>query len=127
MIANIAHKQRIRISVKVAVRRSLNANWQRMDRLLRAGISNALAVWRQLHEAFAIELVICLIAEENLVAARNTERGVFRAPFQRQPATGKSYELLAMEWFQFRDRKICRRWGARDHAAQARQVGLKIA
>ncbi len=31
-----------------------------------------------------------------------------------------------MEWFALRDGKIERRWGARDHAAQARQMGLPL-
>jgi hypothetical protein len=29
-----------------------------------------------------------------------------------------------MEWFEVRDGQIVRRWGARDHASQARQIGM---
>jgi predicted ester cyclase len=29
-----------------------------------------------------------------------------------------------MEFFEFRDGKIARRWGTRDHASQSRQMGL---
>jgi predicted ester cyclase len=76
--------------------------------------------------AFAIQLQVdALIAEGNFVAARYTERGTFRAAFHGRSPTGKSYELVAMEWFELRDGKIRRRWGARDSAAQARQIGLK--
>lgn len=82
-------------------------------------------IWRQLIEGYGMQLTIEeLIAEGNVVAARYTESGTFRAPaFGRQP-TGKSYELVAMEWFRIENGKIQQRWGARDAAAQARQLGL---
>jgi predicted ester cyclase len=65
-----------------------------------------------------------LIAEGDEVAVRYTERGTFRRPaFGREP-TGKSYELVAMEWFTISGGKIVRRWGARDAASQARQLGI---
>jgi len=82
-------------------------------------------VWRQLIEGYGVQLKIeGLIAEENIVAVRYLESGVFRAPaFGNQP-TGKSYELVAMEWFEIEGGKIKRRWGARDSAAQARQLGI---
>jgi hypothetical protein len=31
-----------------------------------------------------------------------------------------------MEWFVLRDGRIHRRWGARDAASQARQIGLSL-
>lgn len=82
-------------------------------------------VWRQLIEGYGIQLQIeGLIAEGNIVAARYVERGTFRAPaFGRQP-TGKSYQLVAMEWFEIEKGKIRRRWGARDAASQAKQLGI---
>lgn len=82
-------------------------------------------VWRQLIEGYGMQLKIeGLIAEGNLVAARYVETGTFRAPaFGRQP-TGKSYELVAMEWFEIEKGKIKRRWGARDAASQAKQLGI---
>ena len=84
-------------------------------------------IWRMLHESLAIEMTIdSLVAEGDFVAARYTERGTFRGPFRGHPPTGKSYELVAMEWFEMRDGKIARRWGARDHATQARQIGLPL-
>jgi ketosteroid isomerase-like protein len=82
-------------------------------------------VWRQLIEGYGIQLrVEGLIAEGNVVAARYVESGTFQAPaFGNQP-TGKSYELVAMEWFEIEGGKIKRRWGARDAASQARQLGI---
>lgn len=82
-------------------------------------------IWRQLIEGYGIQLKIeGLIAEGNIVAARYLESGTFRAPaFGNQP-TGKSYELVAMEWFEIEGGKIKRRWGARDAASQARQLGI---
>jgi steroid delta-isomerase-like uncharacterized protein len=86
----------------------------------------AAAIWRELHAAFGLTLeVVDLVAEGDVVAARYLDRGTSRGPFRGQEPTGKSYETVAMEWFVFRDGKIHRRWGARDSAAQARQMGLK--
>lgn len=84
-------------------------------------------IWRQLIEGYGMQLEIQeLIAEGNVVAARYVERGTFHAPaFGNQP-TGKSYELMAMEWFEIVNGKIARRWGARDAASQARQLGIQI-
>jgi predicted ester cyclase len=83
-------------------------------------------VWRQLIEGYGIQLKIeGLIGEGNSVAVMYIESGTFRAPaFGKQP-TGRSYELLAMEWFEVENGKIVRRWGARDAAAQARQLGIE--
>ncbi len=84
-----------------------------------------LPIWQELHAAFGISLhVEGAIAEGDTVAVRYTERGTFRAPFRGNAPTGKSYELVAMEWFVVRDGKIYRRWGARDAASQARQLGM---
>jgi len=82
-------------------------------------------VWRQLIEGYGIQLKIeGLIAEGTTVAVRYIESGTFRAPaFGNQP-TGRSYELVAMEWFEIEKGKTVRRWGARDAAAQARQLGI---
>ncbi len=85
-------------------------------------------VWRQLIEGYGMQLHIeSLIAEGNVVAARYIEKGTFRAPAFGQQPTGKSYELVAMEWFEIENSKIKRRWGARDAASQARQLGLSPA
>jgi len=84
-------------------------------------------VWRQLIEGYGIQLAVqSLIAEGNVVAVRYVETGTFRAPaFGYQP-TGKSYELVAMEWFEIEEGKIKRRWGARDSALQLRQLGVPL-
>lgn len=84
-------------------------------------------IWRQLIEGYGMQLRIeGLIAEGNIVAARYIESGTFRAPaFGHQP-TGKSYQLVAMEWFEIDSDKIKRRWGARDAAAQARQLDIPL-
>lgn len=83
----------------------------------------AMPVWRDLHAAYGIELTIeGLVAEGERVAARYIERGTFRAAFRGAAPTGKSYELLAIEWFEMKDGKIHRRWGAHDSAAMNRQL-----
>ena len=38
--------------------------------------------------------------------------------------TRKFYEIPAMEWFIVREEKINQRWGVRDSAFIARQVGI---
>ena len=82
-------------------------------------------IWRQLIEGYGMQLhVQSLIAEGNIVAARYIEKGTFKAPAFGIEPTGKSYELVAMEWFEIENRKIKRRWGARDSASQYRQLGI---
>jgi steroid delta-isomerase-like uncharacterized protein len=90
-------------------------------------IEKAATVWRELINGFGIQLTIEeIIAEGDCVAVRYTERGTFARPFFGREPTGKSYELVAMEWFVVRDGKIARRWGARDAASQARQLGMSL-
>ncbi len=89
------------------------------------GLEVALPVWRDLHEGFSMRMAIeALVAEGDVVAARFTETGHFVRPFRGAQPTGKTYELVAMEFFEFEDGRIKRRWGARDSASQARQLGL---
>lgn len=88
-------------------------------------VKKVMPVWQQLIEGYGIQLTIEeLIAEGDKVAARYTERGTFCAPAFGYEPTGKSYELVAMEWFELQNGKIRRRWGARDAASQARQLGI---
>ena len=83
-----------------------------------------LPIWEQLVNGLSIHLKIeSIIAEGNHVAVKYTETGTSRAPFFDKPATGKTYKLLAMEWFLIQDHKIHKRWGARDAASQAFQLG----
>jgi len=89
------------------------------------GLDVAIPIWRELHLAFAIELQVDgLVAQRDTVVARYTERGTSVAPFRGQGPTGRSYEIVAMEWFAMQDGLIHRRWAARDAAAIARQLGL---
>lgn len=84
-------------------------------------------IWRQLIDGYGMQLEIKrLIAEGNLVAARYVETGTFKAPAFGHEPTGRSYELVAMEWFEIEAGKIKRRWGARDAASQARQLGIPL-
>ncbi len=90
-------------------------------------VDDVMPIWKQLVDALAIRLEIeDMAAEGDVVAVRYTERGTARAPFFDKPATGRSYELVAMEWFVVKDGKIHRRWGARDAASQARQLGWDV-
>src|SRR4051794_666329 len=70
------------------------------------GMDEVMPIWRDLHAAFGIQLgVEQMIAEGDIVAVRYAERGTFAGPFRGQQPTGKSYELVAMEWFVLRDGK----------------------
>lgn len=90
-------------------------------------MDKVLPVWRQLIEGYGMHLTIeAMVAEGNTVAVLYTERGTFRAAAFGHSPTGKSYKLLAMEWFVIVDGKIQRRWGARDAASQARQLGISL-
>lgn len=83
--------------------------------------------WRQLIEGYGMQLHIeDIVAEGNLVSVRYTETGTFKARAFGHPPTGKSYTLVAMELFEVRNGKIARRWGARDSASQARQLGIPL-
>jgi steroid delta-isomerase-like uncharacterized protein len=106
--------------------RALLADDAEIQGVMGKGLFDRIApVWQQLIEGYGMQLRIeGLIAEGNTVAARFTETGTFTRPaFGREP-TGLSYELVAMEWFEIEDGKIRRRWGARDAASQARQLGI---
>ncbi len=106
--------------------RSLLADDAEIQGVFGKGLFDRIApIWRQLIEGYGMQLrVQGLIAEGNVVAARYIETGTFRAPAFGHEPTGKSYELVAMEWFEIENGKIKRRWGARDAASQARQLGL---
>jgi steroid delta-isomerase-like uncharacterized protein len=84
----------------------------------------AAPVWRDLHACLEMKLTIeGLVVEGSTVAVRYTERGRSVADFRGRPATGRVYELVAMEWYEIADGLIARRWGARDSTAQAKQLG----
>ncbi len=67
-----------------------------------------------------------LLAEGNIVAARYLESGTFKAPAFGKEPTQRSYEIVAMEWFEIEGGKIKRRRGARDSGSQARQPGVSF-
>ncbi|MCX8571438.1 MULTISPECIES: ester cyclase [Hyphomicrobiales] len=84
----------------------------------------ALPIWRELHECLAMRLEITDMAEEGeSVVVRFRETGKSIAPFRGMPATGKSFEVTAIEWFTVVDGRIVERWGVRDSSVQARQLG----
>jgi steroid delta-isomerase-like uncharacterized protein len=93
--------------------------WGKLDQVV--------PIWRELKSAFDIQLQVeSIIAEDDIVAVRYVERGTSVGSFRGGPVTGKSFEVVAMEWFVIKDGKIHRRWGARDNAAQMRQMGLPL-
>ena len=95
--------------------------------LKKGQMDEILPIWKELHDGLATHLEIEeIVAEGDLVAARYTERGTFQGTFFGSQPTGRSYELVAMEWFVVRDGRIHQRWGARDAASQARQIGLPL-
>ena len=90
-------------------------------------ISKVKPIWEQLINSFSMNLAIESMAEEgNIVAVRYTERGKFVAAFRGVAPTGKTYEVVAMEWFEIDESGITRRWGARDSASISRQVGIPL-
>jgi predicted ester cyclase len=91
------------------------------------GLDKARPIWEQLVTCFRMNLQIeSLVAEEEIVAARYTERGKFIPAFRGIEPTDKCYELVAMQWFEIRDGSIVKRWGARDSAAMFRQRGISL-
>jgi steroid delta-isomerase-like uncharacterized protein len=90
-------------------------------------MQDVIPVWRELHAAFNLQLEVEeMVAEGDKVAVRYVERGKSVGSFRGSPVTGKGYEIVAMEHFVVQDGKIQRRWGARDLAAQNRQMGLPL-
>ena len=90
-------------------------------------LEQVVPIWREIKAAFDIQLQVdSIIAEGDIVAVRYTERGTSVGSFRGGPVTGKPFEVVAMEWFEIKEGKIHRRWGARDNAAQMRQMGLPL-
>ncbi len=89
-------------------------------------LDEVLPGWYDLHHGLQLKLAIeDMIGEGDIVAVRYRESGAFVGPYRGQTPTDRSYELVAIEWFEVRDGKIRRRWGARDSASQARQLGMQ--
>lgn len=92
------------------------------------GLDQMIPILKEIKAAFDIQLQVdSIIAVGDIVAVRYTERGTSVGSFRGGPVTGKSFEVVAMEWFEIKDGKIHRRWGARDNASQLRQMGLPLA
>ena len=90
-----------------------------------SGLDFVVTAWKELHHAFGLRLrVEEMVAEGDTVAVRYTESGVSRNSFRGGPVTGKSFSVVAMEWFKFRNGKIAERWGVRDSSAIRIQMGL---
>ena len=90
-------------------------------------LDQVVPIWREIKAAFDIQLQVeSIIAEDDIVGVRYVERGASVGSFRGGPVTGKSFEVVAMEWFVIKEGKIHRRWGARDNAAQLRQMGLPL-
>jgi steroid delta-isomerase-like uncharacterized protein len=84
-------------------------------------------VWKDLIECLQMKLrVEAMIAQGATVAVRYVESGTSVRAFRGLGPTGKSYELVAMEWFVVKDGLIHRRWGTRDFASQSRQLGFPL-
>jgi predicted ester cyclase len=89
-------------------------------------LDEVLPGWYDLHHGLSLKLAVeGMIEEGDTVAVRYRESGAFVAPYHGQAPTARSYELVAIEWFEVKDGKIRRRWGARDSASQARQLGMQ--
>lgn len=90
-------------------------------------VEQVIPIWQLLHSAFAVSLhVEAMVEEGDVLVVRYTGRGTSVGEFRGQGPTGKTYEIVAMEWFEIEDGRIRRRWGARDMAAQHRQMGLSL-
>jgi steroid delta-isomerase-like uncharacterized protein len=88
-------------------------------------LEKAKPIWKELHECLNTSLhVEEIVAEGSILAVRYTERGKSVQSFRGGPVTGKSYEVVAMEWFEMKDGLIHRRWGARDWSTMAKQMGF---
>jgi steroid delta-isomerase-like uncharacterized protein len=85
------------------------------------GVEEARQIWEQLRAAFPDhhnEIEELLAEGDRSVAVRLTDRGTFTGqPFLGVAATGRRFEIVAMEWFHFTSGKISVRWAARDSGA----------
>lgn len=61
-----------------------------------------------------------IICKENLVIARVTMKGTMA----EGPATGKSFDVTAIDIYRFEDGKVVERWGNNDGITMMRQLGL---
>jgi len=64
-----------------------------------------------------------LVAEDEQVAARFTMRGTHQGTFFGVPATGKSIEVRAMNFYSFTDGRIIEEFGQPDLLSLLQQIG----
>src|SRR5215813_13796418 len=77
--------------------------WGRIDKVR--------PIWRELIDCLEMKLhVDAIAADGDTVAVRYTERGRAVRRFRGNEPTGKTYEVIAMEWFTLVDGRITRRW-----------------
>ena len=87
-------------------------------------LDQVIPMWEQAIDGLGVDLDIeHVIAEEDAIALLYTERGWSRASYLGRPATGRSYELPAVDWFVSEAGRIARQWRVRDRAEMARQLG----
>jgi predicted ester cyclase len=87
-------------------------------------LDQAMPLWEQAIDGLGVDLDIeRIIAEEEAIALLYTERGWSRGPYLGRSATGRSYELPAVDWFVVEEGRIVRQWRVRDRASMARQLG----
>ena len=65
-----------------------------------------------------------LLAEGDLVAARVTITGTHEGEFMGVPATGRSVEIVAMDFISFRDGRGTAHWGVGDMVSLLQQLGV---
>lgn len=65
-----------------------------------------------------------IVAEDDVVVTRTTERGTHEGPFGEIPATGRSFETQAINMYRIDDRRIAEIWVQFDTAGMMEQLGL---
>ena len=87
-------------------------------------LDEVIPLWEQAIDGLGVDLDIeHIIAEADAIALLYTERGWSRASYLGRSATGRSYELPALDWFVIEEGRIARQWRVRDRASMARQLG----
>lgn len=65
-----------------------------------------------------------MIAQDDVVASRDTVRGTHQGDFMGIPATGKPVAVSAMHFLRFANGKIVEHWGITDVAGMMQQLGV---
>ena len=93
------------------------------------GAAEAKAFYARLHAAFPdwYATIEDLFGEGDRVAVRIAESGTLQGSFLGLTATGKRFEISAIQIFRLQDGKIIEMWGARDSGAMLRQLSAEPA